>query len=73
MRIIINRKLLKEKKYLKPISERGKGGGSCSIWRSLVQYLSGNIKWQYQMAVKVFFVNLVILKNKIMYFWLDIE
>ena len=48
---------------------KGKGGGgvSCSIWRSLVQYLS------YQMAVKVFSVNLVILKNKIMYFWLDIR
>ena len=35
--------------------------------------VSAILKWQYQMAVKVFSVNLVILKNKIMYFWLDIE
>ena len=65
MRIIINRKLLKEKK-----SETYKRGGGVLFHMTLV---SAILKWQYQMAVKVFSVNLVILKNKIMYFWLDIE
>ena len=31
------------------------------------------LKWQCQRAVKVFSVSLVILKNKIMYFWLDLK
>ena len=62
MRIIINRKLLKEKN-LKPRKE-GKGGGVL-FHMTLV---SAMLKWQYPMAVEVFSVNLVILKNKIMYF-----
>ena len=32
-----------------------------------------NLKWQGQRAVKVFAVNLDILKNKIKYFWLYIK
>ena len=69
MRIIINESLLQEKKHRKPISERGKGGDF------LYHMTRGTamLKWQRQMAVKVFSLNLVILKNKIMYFWLEVN
>ena len=49
MRIIINRKLLKEKKSLKPFRKEGKGGGVL-FHMTLV---SAILKWQYQMAIKV--------------------
>ena len=62
-------KVIKRKKIWN-LSERGKGGGGVLFHVTLV---SAMLKWPYQMAVKVFSVNLVILKNKIMYFWLDIE
>ena len=68
MRIIINRKLLKGKKSETYFGKMERGG-----FLFHMTLVSAILKWQYQMAVKVFSVDLVILKNKIVYFWLDIE
>ena len=58
-------KVIKRKKSEPYFGKRERGGGGFLFHMTLV---SAILKWQYQMAVKVFSVNLVILKNKILYF-----
>ena len=71
--IIINESLLKEKKTTETYFGNGKGGGAFLFNMTLGKDETAMLKLQSQRAVEVFSVNLVILKNKIMYFWLDIK
>ena len=62
-----NRKFIKRKNPSETDLGRREGGGFPDARREAM------LKWQGQRAVKVFAVNLDILKNKIMYFWLFIK
>ena len=68
MRIVINESLLKEKNNNigNIFQKEGKDTGGGFLFHMTLG--TAMLKWQCQRAVKVFSVNLVILKNKIMYF-----